>query len=136
MNLFYQNHRTGVVEFLGNYPRVRDALEKNAIPVEALRDIGGADRIAAALKTGAKALLESGTPTTYTVVLLTPDYLADNFGQDTYMAHVVATSPAEAIAKARTDVCTARKHEDEEDGNNYFVIAVFVGELEDLNHER
>lgn len=33
----------------------------------------------------------------YTVLLLRPDYMAATFGQDTFLAHVVANGPADAV---------------------------------------
>lgn len=40
----------------------------------------------------------------YTVLLLRPDYVADGFGEDTYLAHVRARSPRAAIKLARQEV--------------------------------
>jgi hypothetical protein len=37
-------------------------------------------------------------PKKYSVLLLYPDYMADNFGQDTYFGCAEATTPAEAIS--------------------------------------
>lgn len=39
----------------------------------------------------------------FTVVLLWPDYIADEFGHDTYITYVEADSPSEAITAARKE---------------------------------
>ena len=39
----------------------------------------------------------------YTVLLLRPDYIADEFGKDTYLAHVVANGAAEAQKLAQAE---------------------------------
>lgn len=65
----------------------------------------------------------------YTVLLLRPDYLADAFGQDTYLAHVSGPSVEAAQHAARIEVSEADSNEDFED---YHVLAVFEGHLEDL----
>lgn len=37
----------------------------------------------------------------YTVLLLVPDYVATEFGHETYLAHVAADTPAKALVKAQ-----------------------------------
>jgi hypothetical protein len=39
----------------------------------------------------------------YTVILLYPDYLAENYGQEIYLAHVEADSPEDAIKNAQRE---------------------------------
>lgn len=48
----------------------------------------------------------------YSVLLLYPDYVAENYGQDTFYDLVEANTPAEAVAKARM---TALKCADKND---------------------
>ncbi len=67
--------------------------------------------------------------TRYTILLLRPDYLADAFGQDTYLTHVSEPSVEAAQHAARVEVSEADSNEDFED---YHVLAVFEGHLEDL----
>jgi len=43
----------------------------------------------------------------YTVLLMRPDYVADRFGEDTYLAFVTARSPTLAIKAARLEVLRA-----------------------------
>ena len=40
----------------------------------------------------------------YSVLLLYPDHMAENFGQDTYLTHVNARNPRHAIEVAREQV--------------------------------
>lgn len=40
----------------------------------------------------------------FTVLLLRPDYEADEFGQDTYLTYVFADGAQEAVTKAREEV--------------------------------
>ena len=44
----------------------------------------------------------------YTVLMLYPDYLADQYGQDTYLAHVEAENHAKAIRKAQVKALRAQ----------------------------
>ena len=44
----------------------------------------------------------------YTVLLLYPDYLADQYGLDTYLAHVDAENHAKAIRKAQVQALRAQ----------------------------
>jgi hypothetical protein len=66
----------------------------------------------------------------YTVILLLPDYVADVFGQDTYLAHVDAPNAPRAVALGQHEACAA-------DGNDvvtdYYPLAVFAGHLDDLS---
>lgn len=79
----------------------------------------------------------------YTVILLYPDYVAENYGQETYMTSVEAEDPVAAVAKARSEVLDAAlteadggQYESEyEDPADLFVIAVIEGEHADVNPE-
>lgn len=76
----------------------------------------------------------------YTVILLRPDYMTSNYGQDTWMEAVKARDPEEAVKLARGE-CLLADNEglDEDDGDfhgspdDYFVIAVIRGKHDDLN---
>jgi hypothetical protein len=71
----------------------------------------------------------------YTVLLLRPDYIADEFGKDTYLyiAHVTTPLGAEhAVALARAEVAKA-DNADVENLLDYAVLAVFAGAHNDLN---
>lgn len=84
-------------------------------------------------------------PRWYTVILLRPDYMTRNYGQDTWVEAVKARDPEEAVKLARGD-CHLADNEgvladneglDEGDffgsPDDYFVIAVLRGKHEDIN---
>ena len=66
----------------------------------------------------------------YTVLLLRPDYVADVFGQDTYLADVEATVSGDAIIRAQIE---ANEQDDGNDSLAYYPLAVFAGHLDDLS---
>lgn len=73
----------------------------------------------------------------YTVLLLRPDYMTDNFGQDTYQAWVEAPDPIRAKAFAQQQAFEADRAREDlpalENLEDYFVLAVYAGHIEDLN---
>ena len=76
----------------------------------------------------------------YTVILLYPDFVADEFGHETYMTSVEAKNPKSAVKKARMEVLSASRAENEgeseyEDPTDLFVVAVIEGEHADVNPE-
>ena len=50
---------------------------------------------------------------TWTVLLLQPDYIAEDFGSDTYQVHVEAANAAAAIEKAQQNVAGAEGEPDD-----------------------
>ena len=74
----------------------------------------------------------------YTVILLRPDYMAGNFGQDTYMDHVEAPDAISAVQEARTGAINADYGDDAYEAlpGDYFVLAVFAGWHDEVNPER
>lgn len=73
----------------------------------------------------------------YTVLVLRPDYLADPYGEDTYMAHVAAEEVSEAQHLAckeanLVDTPVLSSDHDPDSAGDYFVLAVFEGHLADL----
>jgi hypothetical protein len=75
----------------------------------------------------------------YTVLLLRPDYIADEFGKDTYLAHVVADGVDEAIKLGQREAWDVDQPPDVEDDvrdyivlEDYHVLLVCIGHLEDL----
>ncbi len=79
----------------------------------------------------------------YTVILLRPDYMADNYGQDTCMLHVKADNPTQALERARAEVIEG-DYSDEwaradfyemHDPADYFCVAMLEGWLPDVNPE-
>lgn len=75
----------------------------------------------------------------YTVLLLRPDYVADNFGQDTFLAHVDEPSVEAAEHAGRVEAYTADQSPDEREADDldekfedYHVLFVAEGWLDDL----
>ena len=74
----------------------------------------------------------------YTVMLMYPDYIAENWGEDTYLAHVEATTPRSAVRKARDAFDQALVESDGEGMNDLTdaaVVCCFEGHHKDLNPE-
>lgn len=65
----------------------------------------------------------------YTVLLLRPDYMTDNYGQDTYQSWVLAVDVAAAIRAAQEGANASDAAGVEELGSpeDYFVLAVYEG---------
>lgn len=75
----------------------------------------------------------------YTVILMYPDYVADDYGEN-YLAHVDATDPTEAVKVAQRQAMKENGNEPDDDGFDreaaaYAPIAVFDGHLRDLQCE-
>lgn len=72
----------------------------------------------------------------FTVLLLRPDYIADEFGKDTYLAHVVATGVEDATRSAQLEAITADLDDSmpPEDvvPDDYHVLFACRGHQEDL----
>lgn len=66
----------------------------------------------------------------WTVILLYPDYCANNFGQDTYYTWVEADSLTRAVDKARSKCRNSNKDPDMKSGD-LFVISVLKGKHKD-----
>jgi hypothetical protein len=72
--------------------------------------------------------------TRYTVMLLRPDYVADGFGEDTYLAHVRAETPTAAITSAQQEVARL----DDIDGDqaaDYYPLITTKGWHNDMTPE-
>jgi len=73
----------------------------------------------------------------FTVLMLYPDYATDNYGEDTYLAHVEAKGPEEAVKVAQC-ISYATYMDDTEladmtgDFRDFKVLAMFGGHLVDL----
>lgn len=67
--------------------------------------------------------------TEYSVLLLYPDYMADNYGQDTYYTSVHAAGPLEAITLAQQEVVAENAHEqdDDMDPDDFVCLLVIEG---------
>lgn len=76
----------------------------------------------------------------FTVILLRPDYLTGNYGQDTYMTTVDANTPETALKTARERVIEGDNDDVEEflkhhELTDYHCIALIAGDHKDLNPE-
>ena len=71
----------------------------------------------------------------YTVLLLYPDYIADEFGKETYIAWVEAGDPEQAVQFAQKD---ASRHTGWEDGelDDFHPLMVIKGHVSDLTPDR
>lgn len=70
---------------------------------------------------------------TYTVMLLYPDYLTDNYGQDVFRVAVRSTSSKDAVARAKIECkksLDADGKEYLENLNDFYVVAIMKGEVE------
>ena len=66
----------------------------------------------------------------YSVLLLTPGYLASNYGADTVFCHVFGADTAAAIAAARAEAIDIYKYGSADD---FFVLLIIAGHHADLN---
>jgi hypothetical protein len=67
----------------------------------------------------------------YTVLLLYPDYLAEPYGQDTYLAHVVEENGFLAGREAQRIVAGIQR-DNIVSAEDFHIRAVFAGHLDDL----
>lgn len=71
----------------------------------------------------------------FTVLLLYPDYLSENYGEETYTAWVDAYNPADAVRRAQKQALRAQPN-DQRAGSraiDFGSLAVFEGHLHNLN---
>ena len=67
----------------------------------------------------------------YTVLLLYPDYLASDYGHETYLAHVHAHTTEAAIRFAQNEVASAGDN-GLDSAPDFHVLAVFAGHQIDI----
>jgi hypothetical protein len=72
--------------------------------------------------------------TSFTVLLLRPDYIADQYGEDSLLCWVSADSPADALQKARAEAIKIDEAPDA-DPDDYACLLIVAGTHEDLNPE-
>lgn len=66
----------------------------------------------------------------YTVILLYPDFLASNYGQEIYTAWVEGMNPDHAIAKAELEASSDNFHE--AGPGDWYCLACFQGHIKNL----
>lgn len=66
----------------------------------------------------------------YSVLLLYPDYLAENYGQDTYYAFVDAETPEIAVRRAQAEAVTVNP--ETQDEGDFFPLLCIEGFHDDL----
>ena len=73
---------------------------------------------------------------TYTVVLLYPDYIANEFGYETYIGTVYAEFPQNAVHKIQQRAAKANIGPDDDDTDvapvDFHPLAVFKGDCEQV----
>ena len=72
----------------------------------------------------------------YTVILILPDTIAENYGEDYYFGRVRATSPAEAATIAQADAADVNQPDGcncgSVDPNDFLCVAVFEGHHDNM----
>lgn len=71
----------------------------------------------------------------YTVHLLYPDYMAENYGKDDFMTSVRAKNPMAAFKKAVKEVRGSHKGELKDDADMH-ILAIYLGAVVDVNPNR
>lgn len=107
----------------------------------AMKSAQGAVRHAqrACLDWPAKAPSHAGEP--YTVLLLYPDSIANDYGHETYLAHVMANSPAAAVSEAQSHAAETNGFPDtypdaderSQVMDSFFPLLVISGHHKDVN---
>jgi len=72
----------------------------------------------------------------YTVLTIVPEYLAENYGEDTYLAYVEAENVEQAQQVAQTEAMSALSGEDGIDdcvGTDFLVCFVCEGHMADIH---
>jgi hypothetical protein len=68
----------------------------------------------------------------WTILLLRPDYTADNYGQDTYQTVITAPTAARALELARKEACGIDNN-DLEHKEDYYCLSCIPGMHIDLS---
>lgn len=77
----------------------------------------------------------------YTVILIYPDHIATNYGEEFFTAYVGETTPQRAVRRARAKALAANELSSDPKSENYCnpkdfaVVAVFHGHHDNVNPE-
>ena len=69
----------------------------------------------------------------HSVLLLYPDYVANRYGEETYLAWVEAEDARAAVIAGQTQAMLCQPKGNRPAAVDFFVLAVFEGHLSDLN---
>jgi hypothetical protein len=80
------------------------------------------------------AAADDGTEKPYSVLMLYPDYLADQYGESTYFAQVAGTSVEAAMAAAQDEAWAAQNPDEDDLGGpaDFAVLICVAGHHNDL----
>ena len=67
----------------------------------------------------------------YTVLLLRPDYIASEFGHDTFCARIKAESPTDALLQAKVEACKTDDN-DVQNHEDYYSLSCTIGWRKDF----
>ena len=68
----------------------------------------------------------------YSVLLLYPDYIAEDYGQVTYLAHVEAEDHRIAIIQAQREASLAQGDNEEDVGEDFYPLLCIEGHHDNL----
>ena len=77
----------------------------------------------------------------YTVILIYPDHVAENYGEEFYTAYVEAKTPKQALAEARAKALTDNSLSSDPESDNFCdaadfaCVAMFEGHHDVINPE-
>jgi hypothetical protein len=67
----------------------------------------------------------------WTVLLLRPDFVASEFGHDTYCTHVEAKTPSEALRISQEEACITDELDVAQDRDSYYCLFCVEGHVHD-----
>lgn len=71
----------------------------------------------------------------YSVLLLVPDYLAENYGVETYLAWVTAETPGAAVRKGKIEARNEVGNEQVDDHDDFQCLLCCNGHVDDMTPE-
>ena len=71
----------------------------------------------------------------YSVLLLYPDYMAENYGQDTFLTTVKAQGPEQALEQARQEAAESYGNSELQDPQDMHLLLLCEGEITDIKDQ-